>query len=191
MYRIVVGARGDLAEGWNYDAYAQYGTVLFQNEFRNEFSLRRSSNALINEGGQCRVNVDADFTNDDPGCVPLDVFSETGPTQEMLAYVTASGLMEGTTKQQVVSGAVNGDLAPYNVRIPWAEDAVRVAFGTEYRREESEVRPDSAFCPGTARHGFGPPRSRQHHVPDLGVVRRDGVFWRGAHPDRAESAPHS
>lgn len=149
MYRAVLGFRGELVEGWSYDVYGQYGTTIYQDHFLNEVSLSRVNKALVNIGGECGVNVDADPINDDLGCVPLDVFSASGPTAEQLAYVVAPGFKMGSTTQQVLSASLTGDLGAHGVRSPWTEDGVDVAFGAEYRREASELRPDLAFCPGT------------------------------------------
>ncbi len=148
MYRAVLGARGEITEGWNYDVYGLYGTTLYQQHGDN-FSLSRVNRALINVGGQCGVNADADPTNDDNACIPLDVFDANGPTQAQLDYVTQDNFLQGATVEQVFSAAVTGDLATIGLTSPWAQDGFGLAAGVEYRRESSEVIADTGYCPST------------------------------------------
>jgi outer membrane receptor protein involved in Fe transport len=155
-YRGVVGVKGDIFEGWNYDAYAQFGTTVLQESFQNDFSRARLNKALTavvdtRPGsltmGQtvCRVNADADLGNDDPACVPYNIFSLNGVTQDQLNYLQVPGLTEGETTETVVSASIAGDLGQYGIKLPTASSGLGVAFGAEYRSEDSELRADSAF----------------------------------------------
>ncbi|HZF25633.1 MAG TPA: TonB-dependent receptor [Steroidobacteraceae bacterium] len=150
-YRAVLGMRGAFADAWTYDGYGLYGTTVYAQNYLNEFSLARLTKALTAVPDPatgnivCRVNVDADITNDDPNCVPYNLWQQGGVTQGALNYVMVPGFQEGSTKEEVVSGSVTGDLGHYGVKMPWASDGVGVAFGAEYRREESELRTDQAF----------------------------------------------
>jgi outer membrane receptor protein involved in Fe transport len=150
-YRGVIGMRGNFAEAWSYDAYGLYGTTVYAQNYLNEFSLARLTKALtvVNDPatGQpaCRVNVDADITNNDPNCVPYNLWQQGGVTQAALNYVMVPGFQEGSTKEEVVSGSVTGDLGHYGIKMPTASDGLGIAFGAEYRREESELRTDQAF----------------------------------------------
>lgn len=136
-YRMKIGARGDLGSGWSYDVYGQYGITLYSENYQNEWSKQRVANALNVDPttGEC---VSAE-NGQDPNCVPLDIFNGFNPTDpnfaQALAYVKAQGFKSGWTKEQVVSGALTGDLGEYGIKAPWAKDAVAVAFGGEYRRE--------------------------------------------------------
>ena len=158
-YRAVVGFRGDFAEAWTYDAYGQYGTTVYAENYLNDFSLSRALKALtvVNDPnpvsptfGQpvCRVNVDAELTNDDPKCVPYNIFQAGGVTQDAVNYVSSPGFQEGSTKEIVVSGAVTGDLGHYGIKLPTADDGLGLAVGAEYRREESTLRTDQNFQTG-------------------------------------------
>ena len=148
-YRFVLGARGEITDGWNYDVSGVYHTMLYQQNYLNEVSLSRVNRALINIGGQCGVNVDADPANDDVGCVPLDIFDDAGPTAGQLAYVVTPGFLAGSTRTSMFSAAVTGDLGTMGITSPWAEDGIGVAFGVEARHEELELRADTLFCPST------------------------------------------
>ncbi|HZF25230.1 MAG TPA: TonB-dependent receptor [Steroidobacteraceae bacterium] len=151
-YRGVVGFRGDFADAWTYDAYGQYGTTVYAENYLNDFSYKRLANALtvVNgpNGPVCRVNVDADITNDDPNCVPYNIFQAGGVTQAAVNYLSTPGFQEGRTTEVVVSGAVTGDLGHYGVKMPWASDGLALAVGAEYRSEESVLRTDQAFQTG-------------------------------------------
>ncbi len=148
-YRIVAGVRGDLGENWRYDAYGQYGTVIYNLNYLNDFSLVRSARALdvvAGAGGApvCRSVVDGS----DPACVPYDIFSIAGPSQASLDYLQTPGFQDGTTRQSVVSATIAGDLGDYGIRSPWATDGAGIALGTEYRREELDLRVDNSFATG-------------------------------------------
>jgi outer membrane receptor protein involved in Fe transport len=149
-YRGVLGVRGDIAEGWTYDVYGLYGRSILAENYQNDFSRTRLGNALnavqaADGSVVCRINADADLTNDDPTCVPYNIFQLGGITQEQLDYLQIPGLSSGSTTEQVLSGAVSADLGRYGVKIPSATDGLAVAFGAEYRSEDSELRTDSPF----------------------------------------------
>jgi outer membrane receptor protein involved in Fe transport len=153
-YRGVIGMRGDLGDGWNYDVYGQYGTVSYQQVYFNEFSLARTLRAndvVIDANGQpaCRSAVPTlAGSNVDAACRPYDVFSTTGPSAESLNYIQTPGFQNGTYTQAVVSGVLTGQLGQYGVKTPWAEDGVGIALGTEYRRESLDLNTDVAFQTG-------------------------------------------
>ena len=149
-FRGVVGLRGDIAEGWNYDVYGLYGTSILSENFQNDFSrsrLRNALNAVNSPTGQpiCRINADADLSNDDPNCVPYAIFGVGSVTPEQLAYLQIPGLSEGETVEQILSASVSGDLGQYGLKLPTANDGLAVAFGAEYRSERSELRTDANF----------------------------------------------
>ena len=149
-FRGVIGLRGDIADGWNYDVYGLYGTSILSENFQNDFSrsrIRKSLTAVAGPNGQavCRVNADADLTNDDPSCVPYQIFGIGSVTPEQLAYLQIPALSEGSTVEQVLSGSVSGDLGQYGVKLPTANDGLGVAFGAEYRSERSELRTDANY----------------------------------------------
>jgi outer membrane receptor protein involved in Fe transport len=82
----------------------------------------------------------------DPTCVPLDIFNGFGsPSADALAYVKASGLQQGFTQEQVVSGNLTGDLGQYGLRSPWAKDGVGVNLGAEYRAEYLQLNVDRSL----------------------------------------------
>jgi iron complex outermembrane recepter protein len=152
-YRAVLGSRGQIAPGWDYDVYGSYGTTLYDQGLLNDFSATRIGRALLavdNGAGEveCRANVDADPTNDDPSCVPYNLFRLGGITPEQVDYLQTPAFSSGRTTEIVASALVIGDLGQHGVRLPWASGGIGIALGAEYRREESEFTPDALLLTG-------------------------------------------
>jgi iron complex outermembrane receptor protein len=149
-YRALFGARGELAEGWNYDVYGQYGTAIYAQNYLNEFSLARTARALDSVVDPATGNVVCRtfLSGEDTACVPYNPFRTGGVTPAQLAYVQVPGFMQGSTTEHVVSAQVNGDLGQYGIKSPMATDGLGLAMGAEYRREGSELRVDTAFATG-------------------------------------------
>ena len=45
-YRMNFGIRGDIADGWTYDTYAQFADTIYQERYTGEVSISRATNAL-------------------------------------------------------------------------------------------------------------------------------------------------
>jgi outer membrane receptor protein involved in Fe transport len=140
-YKLDLGSRGELAPGWTYDAYLQYGTSILSENYQNDVSVSRVQNALLVDPttGKCMVG---------GSCVPLNLFQLGKLTAAQLAYVETPGFESGKTVEQVASASVTGDLGQYGARSPFASDGVGVAFGTEYRRENLVLDRDAEFTSG-------------------------------------------
>lgn len=143
-YRMKVGLRGDIGHGWTYDVYGQYGTTIYAENYRNEWSVRRVANALQVDPatGACM----AALSGQDTTCVPLDIFNGFGsPSADALNYVKAQGFKSGNTEERVVSGAITGDLGEWGVQSPWAKSPVQLSIGAEYRSEFLELQTSRDF----------------------------------------------
>jgi len=151
-YRMQIGARGDIGDGWNYDVYAQYGLSLFTENYQNELSVQRTQLALEVDPatGKCySAEPNAQGITVDAKCVPLDIFNGPGSiTPQMLSYVSAQGFKEGYTEEQIISGNVTGDLGQYGIQSPLAKTPVAISFGSEYRAEYLELSTDREFSTG-------------------------------------------
>jgi iron complex outermembrane receptor protein len=151
-YRFVVGAKGEIADGWNYDVYAQYGHSDLQNEDLGFFSISKTNNALdvVLVGGvpTCVSKVNGT----DPNCVPWNIFNNPahpgGVTAAQLKYLETTAENDGETSEQIVSANITGDLGKYGIKSPWAKDGVGLSVGAEYRREALDVQFDGAFSSG-------------------------------------------
>ncbi len=155
-YRAVVGIRGNLNDEWSYDIAGQYSRVQLSRIYRNDFSVTRLGRALdvVSVGGvpTCRSVVDGT----DPNCVPYNIFSLGGVTDEALDYLQVPGIQTASTTQQVVTASVAGDLGAYGVKTPWTTNGIQVAFGAEYRRDELRSDTDNAFATGDLAGQGGP-----------------------------------
>ncbi|HEY3639224.1 MAG TPA: TonB-dependent receptor [Rhizomicrobium sp.] len=145
-YRMQLGARGDLGNGWSYDVYAQYGLTLADESTTGNFSLTRIQNSIEVDPttGKCFVAESQNGTPPlDNGCVPMNIFTGLGSiSPQALKYVLANSLTEGFTQEQIVSGNITGDLGEYGLQSPWAKNPVAVSFGSEYRAESLEFGAD-------------------------------------------------
>ncbi|WP_298094691.1 TonB-dependent siderophore receptor [Brevundimonas sp.] len=152
-YRGVVGIRGELTEGWNYDVAAQFSRVNMSRVYLNDFSTTRLGRALdvVSVGGvpTCRSVVNGT----DPACVPYDIFISGGVTQAALNYLQIPLIQTGETTQQVVTAAVTGDTG---WSLPTSSNTIQVAFGAEYRRDYLGSTTDTAFATGDGAGQGGP-----------------------------------
>jgi iron complex outermembrane recepter protein len=143
-YRMVVGVKGEFAKAWNYDAFIQDGRVSFQETYKNDFSVARSTLALdvvrdANGNIACRSG---------PPCVPYNIFSLGGVTPAARNYLQTPGFQRGTTDQKVQSLTVNGDLGEYGWKLPSAQSGIAIGLGVERRTEKLTLDTDTAFSTG-------------------------------------------
>ncbi len=142
-YRGVFGVRGELVPDWNYDASMTYGGTRLVDTHQNDTSSALMQNALLAvrdptgkivcQGGQA-------------GCVPWNIFNPAlGVDPKSTAYFSVPGLVSGSSQEDVLTAFVSGDLTHAGIKLPTAEDGLKVVFGTEYRRETDAFRPDQEF----------------------------------------------
>ena len=123
-YRDVIGLRGDLGDGWSYDAYGQFGYTSYFNSQQGYLSNARTQNALL-VGGTAANPVCLSGGS----CVPYNIFSDGGVTTAALNYLSTGGTISGDTQEQVVSANVTGDLSHYGLKSPsFASTGVGVNF---------------------------------------------------------------
>jgi outer membrane receptor protein involved in Fe transport len=169
-FRGVVGARGALVEGWTYDLAAQYSKVVLSRTYLNDFSNTRIARALDVQidpaTGQpaCVAAIDPDGPTNplaaiDAACVPYNIWAQGGVTQAALNYVSIPAQQRGSTIQQVVTGALTGDLGTIGLKSPFAETAFQTAFGVEYRSDELIASSDTSFETGDLSGQGGPTQS--------------------------------
>jgi iron complex outermembrane receptor protein len=142
-FRGLIGSRGDIAEGWTYDASVQFSRTSANQLTLNFFALpkiQRALDAVRDANGNivCRSVVDGS----DPNCVPYNVFQTGGINAAALNYIQAPGIQTGTIDQNVIQGVVTGDLGTIGAKLPWADESIKVAFGIENRRDKLTNTPD-------------------------------------------------
>jgi outer membrane receptor protein involved in Fe transport len=148
-YRIVLGARGDIAGPFKYDVYGIYSKVNYRSRFSGDANRQRTANAFYavrNSAGQivCAINADANPNNNDPNCSPLDYFGAAA-SADAVDYVSEVKTITGDTNLVNVVAAVNGDLGEWGIRSPLANSGVAVAFGYEFRKNSVDYQPDEIY----------------------------------------------
>jgi outer membrane receptor protein involved in Fe transport len=147
-WRVVLGTRGEIVDGWKYDMYAQQGEVQYSSSYLNDLSWNSIQNALLveNVGGvpTCRSVI----SGTDPRCVPWNIFTPGQVTKAATDYLAIPLLAQGTVTERVVDANVTGDLGKYGVQSPLAKSGIQVNVGFEYRQEKSNFLPDFAFQQG-------------------------------------------
>jgi iron complex outermembrane recepter protein len=156
-FRSVVGVKGDIFKNWDYDLYAQTGKVLYQEIYRNEFSITRTGRALdvvadAQGNPVCRSFLDGS----DPNCRPYNPWALGGITTDALNYLQTPGLQKGFTSQSVQGGTLSSDLASYGWKMPGAKSGLGVAIGIERRVEKLELETDAEFSTGDLAGQGGP-----------------------------------
>lgn len=156
-FRSVFGVKGDVGQ-WSYDGFAQVGKVVFQETYKNDFSIARTARALdvvvdpVTGLPACRSAVDGT----DPNCVPYNIWALGGVTPEALAYLQTPGFQKGFTSQSVVGLNLSTDLTEQGFKLPYANSGVGIAFGVERRTEKLELATDQAFTTGDLAGQGGP-----------------------------------
>jgi len=169
-YRALFGVKGDVGP-WSYDASSQIGKVVFQETYKNDFSITRSARALdvvTNPATGLPVCRSA-LNGTDPNCVPYNIWALGKVTPAALAYIQIPGFQKGFTSQSVLTAALTGDLTQYGIKLPTAKTGVGVAFGVEKRTEKLELETDAAFTTGDLAGQGGPTIgvSGQYSVRDI------------------------
>lgn len=146
--RAVVGFDWDVGGSWKVNAYYQYGRNVLNavvSNLRVENNFRFAIDA-VNVGGQivCAATqpngtvttggvVLNRFNAAASGCVPMNLFGEGAPSAGAIGYATDDLIYRVTTKQQVASLAMQGEL----FALPGGPLAV--AFGGEWRKEDARA----------------------------------------------------
>ena len=137
LYRVVAGVGGTFNDDWRYEVAFNYGQL--DTFYRTEGNLSRaryanSINAVRNGAGQivCAINADASTTNDDPACVPVNLFGFGTPSQAALNYFLVDSTRKEKAKQYQATAFVSGDTSQL-FELPGGP--VSFSIGGEYRRE--------------------------------------------------------
>ncbi len=143
-WRLVGGLRGEFGKGWNYDVYYTHGETRDRTASGTVLGplYANALNAVASPNGPvCSINVDADPTNNDPNCVPINIFGFNTVSPAAANYITNGGQLstyDARVKQDVLAGSVSGELFD----LPGG--ALALAFGAEYRKERSSEDFDEA-----------------------------------------------
>lgn len=138
-FRIVGGIRGDFNDDWSYEVTVNYGrldtNLISQNQLIEANFAQAVDAVVANDGSiQCRINTDADLTNDNAACVPINILGQFQASQAALDFVNFDSTRDEFAEQFIVSGFVSGDSSQL-FELPGG--AIGFSIGGEYRRETS------------------------------------------------------
>jgi outer membrane receptor protein involved in Fe transport len=165
-YRGVIGARGEIVQDWTYDAYGLFSQTRASDFHNNDTSTNKIQAALfaVKDPVTGAIVCRPPAAN---GCVPWNIWNPTIPiTAAQLAWISSPGLFQASTEEDIVSAYVNGDLTRRGLKLPTADDGLKVVFGAEYRRDRLSTNPDAEFQTADLA-GFGspvPPVAANVHV---------------------------
>lgn len=129
-----IGLDGKFGEGWSYSLYYDHGEVRLNQRLSNQRITSRFNSgvdAVLRNGAPvCRINVDANAANDDPNCVPIDLFGNGSISDEAAQYAFGSSHLIYTIKLDAAGGSLQGQ--PFST---WA-GSVDIAVGTDVRWEK-------------------------------------------------------
>lgn len=148
-FSLLVGARGDMAADWSYDASFQYGES-------NRTTVRDGFTNLTNIKKALDATDKTTCANGDSTCVPIDLFGGFGTiTPEMAAYARAIALQQHKYDQWIGQIVFAG---PVEVaRSPMANSSLDLSVGFETRRENGSLEPDECLkqAPASCQGGAG------------------------------------
>ena len=87
-------------------------------------------------------------------CVPYNIWSDGGVTQDALAYLYTDGTGYGSTTLRTLHADFTGDLGEYGIKLPQRNEGLSVNFGYESRDDKVKFKPDEAELSGLL-SGFG------------------------------------
>ena len=157
-FRALVGSRGDIADGWNYDVSVQFSRVSVDQSATNDFVVPNLQNALhaVRDPSTGEIVCQSVVDGTDPNCVPYNPFGVGGVTREALNYLQVPAVQTGVIDQNIVTGVITGDLGTIGAKLPWADEPVKVAFGVENRRDKLENITDYILTGGLLGGSGGP-----------------------------------
>jgi iron complex outermembrane receptor protein len=132
--RFVTGLEGSLGDRWTWTVHGEYGQTRATNKRGNNQNLAlfaRSVDAVNGPNGPvCRVNANASPADDDPACVPVNLFGDGSPNEAAKRYFLGTSVLDSQFDQRVVAATISGDVW----ELP--AGAASVAGGAEYRTSE-------------------------------------------------------
>nr|WP_314442100.1 TonB-dependent receptor [uncultured Sphingomonas sp.] len=148
-FRMLIGSRGEVLTGINYDLYYMYS---------------RTKNAQVQEGNISRSNFATNVANGTCNIFGLNQLSQT-----CIDNVSILAQNQEESVLHVAQGSLSGNLFTF----PWASAPVGVAAGVEWRKMAADFIPDTALSSGDV-VGFnaGDPTSGSYNVKEVfGEVR--------------------
>ena len=123
-FRALAGFKGEVVEGWNYDAY---------------YSYARTRNSQVQYGNISRSGFTSALAAGN-----LNIFGPNTITADQLSAISITAQNQDISELQVAQASINGSLFNFGL----GGDDVGVAFGGEWRKVRSEFIPDTALSSG-------------------------------------------
>lgn len=129
-----IGIEGSFGGGWKYNAYYDHGEVRIDQGLSNQRIKTRFNNGvdavLVGNTPTCRINADASTANDDPNCVPINLFGNGSISDKAAAWAFGGSRFIVTTTLDAAGASLSGQ--PFST---WA-GPVDIAIGTDVRWEK-------------------------------------------------------
>lgn len=165
-YSIVGGVRGEFNDDWRYEVAVNYGKLDTYYETEGNLLRARYANAIDatrNAAGQivCRINADASTTNDDPACVPVNLFGDGQVSQAALDYFLYTSNRVQEAELLDVTAFVAGDTSQF---FEMPAGPIAFVIGGEYREQTAFAAYDETTRNGltflNAIADFDPPKQK-------------------------------
>jgi iron complex outermembrane recepter protein len=161
-FRGVFGMRGEINSDWSYDSSLTFGLTRSSDYHNNDVSASNAQNALLAVMGPGGTPV---CRGGQSGCVPWNVFNPAVPvTAAQLAYISVPALLNANGSEDIWTSFVSGDLTHAGIKLPTADEGLKVVFGTEYRREADTLQPDHEYITGDLGNVIVSPYDGGYHV---------------------------
>jgi iron complex outermembrane recepter protein len=145
-FREVLGAKGALGTVWSYDAWAMVSNSVLQLHHDNNLGniqIQNALNAVPGPNGQavCASTLTISTVPTDTGCVPWNIFTPGGVTQQQLNYLIIPSGFSTTAREYMAQATANGDLGQYGIKLPSAGSSVKLAVGADWRQDWFDQQP--------------------------------------------------
>ena len=188
-FRMVVGLDGSVPENipgladWKWELSYNFGRTQATQENRGNLVISRLANALgpsfYDANGVARCGTAG---NEIEGCTPLNLLAGADAnaiTQDMIDYVTYTGISGGYNRQSTLLGSLHGRLA----KTPWGGD-IALAVGANYREEGGGFSPDPLTATGDTTGNASEPTDGSFDVKEgfaelsaVPVVGKGAIQW--------------
>ncbi|MDE2450102.1 MAG: TonB-dependent receptor [Gammaproteobacteria bacterium] len=172
-FHQVLGLKGALSDAWSYDAFAEVSNSILQFNHDNNLGDIQIQNALdvvAGPGGQpvCASTTGISTLPTDTGCVPWNIWVPGGVTQKQLNYLIIPAGTSTTVREYMAQATINGDLGQYGIKLPTANESVKVAAGVDWREDWFDLKPSFVSQYGlTSGDGAIPPEYGNFNLHEI------------------------
>jgi outer membrane receptor protein involved in Fe transport len=139
-FRIVTGIKGMLTDNWDYDVSYMVGETESSSTYVNDFFAPR-----------IRTAVNSDLCAADSDCIPYEVFTYQGVTEEAAAGLTGVAIRQNLGSTKVFNAYITGNTG---FGLPAGE--ITMAAGYEWRKVGYDTQSDTIYEDGLLLGQGGP-----------------------------------